>query len=208
MKAALFALLAVALAGCSPRKDPKPQVSAAAAAAVADAAEGVVTPASAATTAGSGASNGAASGAVGDKAALPVIGPAPDWKLRDLNGAEVTFAQFKGKVVVVDFWATWCPPCRAEIPGYIKLYQKYGKDRLVIVGVSVDQDGPKVVQEFAKKFGINYPIVMGDDAVQSAFGGFDAIPTTFLIDREGRIRDRKVGAEPTEEYEKKIASLL
>ena len=110
--------------------------------------------------------------------------------------------------MVVDFWATWCPPCRAEIPGYIELQKKYGKDGLVIIGVSLDQKGPAVVKPFMEKFGINYPIVMGDDDVTAAFGGMDAIPTTFIIDRAGQIRDRKVGSEPTEDYEQRILAVL
>ncbi len=134
--------------------------------------------------------------------------PAPVWKLKDVEGKVISSETFKGKVVVVDFWATWCPPCRAEIPGYIELQKKYGKDGLVIIGVSLDQKGPAVVKPFMEKFGINYQIVMGDDDISAAFGGMDAIPTTFIIDRAGIIRDRKVGAEPTEEYEKRIVALL
>lgn len=145
--------------------------------------------------------------AVGRAEAVPPT-PAPVWKLKDVEGKVVTSESFKGKVVVVDFWATWCPPCRAEIPGYIELQKKYGKDGLVIIGISLDQKGPSVVKPFMEKFGINYPIVMGDDEISAAFGGMDAIPTTFIIDRAGIIRDRKVGSEPTEDYEKRLLAIL
>jgi thiol-disulfide isomerase/thioredoxin len=138
---------------------------------------------------------------------LPVIGMAPAWKLQDLAGKTVTADDFKGKVVVLDFWATWCPPCRAEIPGYVDLYRKY-QDRLAVVGVSLDQGGPEAVRAFVAKFGVNYPIVMGDSTIEAAFGGFEAIPTTFLIDRDGQIRDKKVGAESAEVYEQKVMALL
>ncbi len=141
-------------------------------------------------------------------AALPKLGAAPQWKLQDLAGKPVTFADFKGKVVVVDFWATWCPPCREEVPGYVELQNKYGKDGLMIVGVSLDQAGPEVVKAFAAKYGVNYPMVMGDEAVVTAFGGIEALPTTFLIDAQGQIRDRKIGMESKEDYEKKIVAVL
>jgi thiol-disulfide isomerase/thioredoxin len=143
--------------------------------------------------------------------ALPKLGAAPQWKLQDLAGKPVSAADFKGKVVVVDFWATWCPPCREEVPGYVELQNKYGKDGLVIVGVSLDQAGPEVVKAFATKFGVNYPMLMGDEAVVSAFapfGGVQALPTTFLIDAQGQIRDRKEGMETKEVYEKKIVAVL
>ena len=141
-------------------------------------------------------------------ATLPKLGPAPVWQLKDVNGTVVSSEQFKGKVVVLDFWATWCGPCREEIPGYTNLQRKYGQDGLAIIGVSMDEAGPSVVKAFIEKFGVNYQMVMNDDAVTSAFGQMDAIPTTFLIDRTGEVRDRKVGMEPTAEYEKKIAALL
>ena len=133
---------------------------------------------------------------------------APAWKLKDLDGHAVSFAQFKGKVVVVDFWATWCGPCIGEIPGYIELQKKYGTEGLVIVGISVDRKSPAYVKKFAVSKGINYNLVMADDSVMDAFGGVESIPTTFLINREGRIVHRKVGAMPHEEYEKLVAAAL
>jgi thiol-disulfide isomerase/thioredoxin len=139
---------------------------------------------------------------------LPALGRAPDWKLKDLDGKEVSFAQFQGKVVVVDFWATWCAPCVGEIPGYLRLQEKYGKDGLVVVGISLDEAGPDRVKQFVTEKRMTYQVVMGDEKVQALFGGLTVIPTTFLIDRTGEIRDRKTGAVPAEEYERKVASVL
>jgi thiol-disulfide isomerase/thioredoxin len=173
----------LSLAGCSPRQESAPAKP------------------KSSETAGSPVVSGAA-------ASLPKLGKAPAWELKDLEGATVRSDQFAGKVVVVDFWATWCPPCRAEIPGYVELQKKYGKEGFVIIGVSLDQGGPDVVKAFAGKNAVNYSMVMGSDAVVAAFGGVEAIPTTFLIDRTGQIRDRKLGAEETAEYEKKVLSVL
>ena len=135
--------------------------------------------------------------------------PAPPWKLKDLDGHEVDAAQFKGKVVVLDFWATWCGPCVGEIPHYVELQQKYGKDGLVVIGaLTHDPKTPAKIREFAARLGMNYTIVVSDDATEESFGGFDAIPTTFLIGRDGRIIHRKTGAMPAEEYEKLVKSAL
>jgi thiol-disulfide isomerase/thioredoxin len=136
---------------------------------------------------------------------------APAWKLVDVDGREVSSAQFKGKVLVLDFWATWCGPCRSEIPAYVSLQKKYGQEGLAIVGVSLDEEGPGragLVRKFMRKFEMNYTVVFAGDDTAAAFGGIDAIPTTFLIDRDGNIRDKKVGAEASGEYEKKVLAVL
>ncbi len=134
--------------------------------------------------------------------------PAPAWKLKDLDGHEVSSDQFKGKVVVLDFWATWCGPCVEEIPGYVALQKKYGADGLVIVGVSLDRTGPARVKQFVQANAMNYTIVMGEDEIVEAFGNFSAIPTTFLISRDGRILNQKTGAAAPEEYEKLVKAAL
>ncbi len=139
---------------------------------------------------------------------LPVVGPSPAWKLTGLDGKEIGRDALKGKVVVVDFWATWCPPCVHEIPGYVNLQKKYADRGLVIVGLSVDQQGAAVVTPFALKQKINYPLALATEEIVNAFGGIEGIPTTFLIDREGNIRHKKVGSMDEADYEKLLAPLL
>ena len=112
---------------------------------------------------------------------------APAWALPDLNGRTVTLSSLKGKVVLLNFWATWCPPCRTEIPDLIALQKKYADDGVVVVGVSLDETGSSAVKSFVAKNGINYPVVMGDQRTASAYGGITAIPTTFVIDRGGKV---------------------
>ncbi len=133
---------------------------------------------------------------------------APTWALRDLSGKAVTSDEFKGNIVILDFWATWCPPCRAEIPGFVDLYKRYAEKGLVIVGVSLDQKGPAAVKPFMDKFRMNYPVAMGDEQIVKAFGGIEALPTTFVIDRTGKIVRVHIGFADAETFEKDIKSLL
>ena len=140
--------------------------------------------------------------------APPTLKAAPAWELQDLDGKPVKSTDFKGKVVILDFWATWCPPCREEIPGFVKLQKKYEAQGLVIVGIALDDGGAATVKKFAQKSGINYPVLMGNDRVSQAFGGIEALPTTFILDREGKIAGRHIGLTKAEEFEKEIKPLL
>ncbi len=133
---------------------------------------------------------------------------APAWELNDLDGKQIKLSDFKGKVVILNFWATWCAPCRVEIPGFVALQKKYGDKGLAMIGVSVDEQGPDVVKEFVKQFQMTYPVVIGNEKIVEAYGGIDGIPTTFVIDREGQIVGKHIGYEDQETFEKEIQSLL
>lgn len=134
--------------------------------------------------------------------------PAPAYELPDLTGRLVSNAEFAGKVVILDFWATWCPPCREEIPHFIKLQDKYRDQGLAIVGVSLDAGGAKEVAPFAEEYKINYAMLIANDDLAKAFGGIVSIPTTFVIDRQGKIVKRFIGYTPPEVFEATIAPLL
>ena len=133
---------------------------------------------------------------------------APAWNLKDVKGNSVKLSDFKGKVVILDFWATWCPPCQAEIPHFIGLQEKYGKQGLVVVGVSVDEGGPDVVSSFVTANKINYPIVLGNLDVAQLYDATEGIPTTFVIDRTGNIVAKHLGFTDSEVFEKEIKSVL
>lgn len=134
--------------------------------------------------------------------------PAPDFTLQDLSGKTISLHDFKGKAVLLDFWATWCPPCRREIPHFVDMYKKYQDKGLAIVGVALDDEGTKVVKPFVEEYKVNYTIVLGTPQIQRAYGGIQGIPTTFIIDKEGRIVHSFVGYREPEEIEKKIQPLL
>ncbi|HHF51383.1 MAG TPA: TlpA family protein disulfide reductase [Candidatus Aminicenantes bacterium] len=118
---------------------------------------------------------------------------APDFFLKDLNGNEVTLDDFKGKVLFVNFWATWCPPCREEIPGFVETYAVYHEKGMEILGISLDRQGVYVVKKFAEKYEVNYPIALGTQQLVQDYQPGQYIPTTIIIDREGKIRHRHVG---------------
>ena len=131
--------------------------------------------------------------------------PAPRLVIHDLAGKVTTMDDLKGKVVLVNFWATWCPPCRAEIPALIKLQEQH-RDQLQIIGISED-DEIEDVHEFVKKTGINYPIVMATPELIEAYGGVVALPTTFVVDPQGRIVQRHLGLLNAEYTEREILAL-
>lgn len=134
-------------------------------------------------------------------------GPMPPFLVNDLDGQLVSTAQLHGKVVIVNFWATWCPPCQEEIPEMMEL-QKEFQGKLQIVGVSMDDGPPQGVKDFADKIGMNYPIVMGSDALSEEYGGIPALPTSFVVDPEGRVVQKHVGLYPKEVYDNEIRALL
>jgi cytochrome c biogenesis protein CcmG/thiol:disulfide interchange protein DsbE len=117
-------------------------------------------------------------------------------------------ADLKGKVVLLNFWATWCAPCRVEMPWFVDLQRKYKDRGFTVVAVSLDEEGFAAVQPFADSLGLNFPVVIGDDGLAAEFGGVTALPTTFLIDREGRIRSVHPGLVSADEYADRIEKLL
>ncbi len=133
---------------------------------------------------------------------------AADFSLSTTDGKTLKLSDLKGKVVILDFWATWCPPCRKGIPDLIDLKKRYGSKGLEVVGISVDQETKPDVVPFMKDYGINYPVVYGDNSVVMNYGGIRSIPTSFIIDREGKVVANYVGLYPKQTYENQIKKLL
>jgi thiol-disulfide isomerase/thioredoxin len=132
---------------------------------------------------------------------------APDFRLTDLRGRSVTLSDYQGKVVLLDFWATWCGPCRAEIPELIALQQRYGEQGLRVIGISVDDD-PHAVRQFYKSVALNYPVAMANGQTEALYGGIQGLPTTFLVGRDGRVYICYVGAVAVSDLESDIRALL
>jgi cytochrome c biogenesis protein CcmG/thiol:disulfide interchange protein DsbE len=134
--------------------------------------------------------------------------PAPEFVLKDLNGNTVKLSDYRGKAVLLNFWATWCPPCKAEMPWFVDMQKRYAAQGLQIVGVSMDDDGPEDVAKFAKEIGVNYPIVMGKEEVAQKYGSVEFLPTSFFIDRNGNIIDRVFGIVERKDIEEKVQKAL
>ncbi len=132
---------------------------------------------------------------------------APDFTLRTPDGRDLQLSSYRGKVVLLDFWATWCDPCREEIPHFVELQQKYGNRGLQIIGVSMD-DSPEPVHPFYQRFHMNYPVVMGTAKTGELYGGILGLPISFLIGRDGRIYAKHIGATDASVFEREIKHLI
>lgn len=162
---------------------------------------------------------GVVSLAAGNSAAKPSAAgkPAPEVTLKDLDGKDLSLSQYKGKVVLVNFWATWCEPCQVEIPWLIEIQQKYAAKGFTVLGIAMDEEGAKVVTPWVSKerfevngakSQMNYPIVIGNDAAADKFGGLLGYPTSVLITRDGKIVKRITGIISKEEISNSIESQL
>ncbi len=132
---------------------------------------------------------------------------AADFSVQNIDGHPLALSNYGGKVVLLNFWATWCTPCRAEIPNFVQFQDSYGKEGFQIIGISMD-DGPQPVREFYQQFKMNYPVGMGTDKLAQSYGGILGLPVTFLIGRDGRIAAKYVGAVQIGAAEQEIKSLL
>ncbi|MCK5230598.1 MAG: TlpA family protein disulfide reductase [Desulfobulbaceae bacterium] len=125
-----------------------------------------------------------------------------------VDGSTIDISQFKGKVILINFFATWCAPCRIEIPELIKLQDKFGPKGFTAIGISVDQNGSKLVKRFAREFDINYPVLLANAKVTRDFGGVSAVPTTFLVDRKGNVVKYYPGLINRRVFENDLKQLL
>lgn len=132
---------------------------------------------------------------------------APKFDLTDISGQKLSLDDYKGKVVILDFWATWCGPCRIEIPEFVQLQKRYRDQGLAVIGISMD-DGPDPVREFYKQFNMDYPVALGDAKLAELYGGILGLPTTMVIGRDGRIYAKHIGATDISVFEAEVKELL
>lgn len=135
------------------------------------------------------------------------VGPAPDFTLKDLEGNEVSLSDYKGEVVLLNFWATWCGPCKIEMPWFVEFQRQYKDKGFTVLAVSLDDDIDPVAP-FVEKYELNFPVVWGDNETADKFGGVAALPTTLIINREGEIVDSHTGLVSKSVYVEQIESLL
>lgn len=133
---------------------------------------------------------------------------APDFELKDMNGKTIRLSDYRGQVVLLNFWATWCGPCKIEIPWFVEFQRTYKDRGFTVIGVSVDEDGWEAVRPFLASRQVNYPVVVSTVEVEQKYGGVEALPVSFLIDRDGRIANTHVGLVTKKTYEDEIRRLL
>jgi peroxiredoxin len=133
---------------------------------------------------------------------------APDFTLPDAAGKSARLSEFRGQVVLLNFWATWCGPCKVEIPWFVEFEQAYGDAGFAVLGVSLDQDGWKSVKPYIEAKKVNYRVVLGDDEITRIYGGLESLPTTLIIDKAGRIAAAHVGLVEKKTYEKELKALI
>jgi cytochrome c biogenesis protein CcmG/thiol:disulfide interchange protein DsbE len=139
---------------------------------------------------------------------VTVANPAPDFTLADAKGEHLRLADYRGKVVLLNFWATWCGPCKVEIPWFIEFQKEYQAKGFTVLGVSLDENGWKVITPYVTEQKINYPVLLGNEEVNQRYGGIEALPTTLMIGRDGRIAYLHAGLVSRGEYQKEILELL
>jgi peroxiredoxin len=133
---------------------------------------------------------------------------APNFSLKDSNGKTVQLSDYKGKVVLLNFWATWCGPCKMEIPWFVDFERRYKDQGFSVIGISMDDDGWNAVKPFVSEVGLNYRILLGNDTVAQMYGGVESLPTSFIIDRQGRIARTHVGLVSKSSYENDLRQLF
>jgi peroxiredoxin len=133
---------------------------------------------------------------------------APDFELPSLDGKRVKLSDYRGKAVLLNFWATWCSPCKVEMPWFVDLQKKYGNDGLVVVGIAMDDTETDKIAQFASEMGVNYPVLLGTDKVSEQYGNVEYLPTSFYINRQGRIVGKGTGLLGRGEVEENVQKAL